>query len=399
MGYEDAQAGAHMRTAFRNAEKHYKRYTQASSLSKSSRKKVPATDLHQVLDIRKIGAVLGDQKCSVQGVSRFEGPFDWAVYTLDAHPGFYFIPEALSAAQQLHWIVESLTTFPQPPNRTNHNAIYGPLKDLWLAYQEGKVLKEIASSTRHLPSVSESDATQRYIGKESLEKIGPSQETSIRADKLSCVTPQQDVDGGVATAKAWQFCDRREACGQLSKVVPAELLFRKLRWATLGLQFDWSKRAYDESLPYSMLPTDLAQLAARLAEAAVTDGEFKAEAAIVNYYGPDDMLGGHVDDMEADWSKPIVSISLGCKAVFLLGGASREESPTAMFVRSGDVVLMAGPARRCFHGVPRIFVDSSQSEVPDFAALVESQKGSSNLDAVVQYINQSRINVNIRQVH
>ncbi|CAM6009182.1 unnamed protein product [Sphagnum balticum] len=371
MGYEDAQAGAHMRTAFRNAEKHYKRYTQASSLSKSSRKKVPATDLHQVLDIRKIGAVLGDQKCSVQGVSRFEGPFDWAVYTLDAHPGFYFIPEALSAAQQLHWIVESLTTFPQPPNRTNHNAIYGPLKDLWLAYQEGKVLKEIASSTRHLPSVAESDATRRYI----------------------------DIDGGVATAKAWQFCDRREACGQLSKVVPAELLFRKLRWATLGLQFDWSKRAYDESLPYSMLPTDLAQLAARLAEAAVTEGEFKAEAAIVNYYGPDDMLGGHVDDMEADWSKPIVSISLGCKAVFLLGGASREESPTAMFVRSGDVVLMAGPARRCFHGVPRIFVDSNQSEVPDFAALVESQKGSSNLDSVVQYINQSRINVNIRQVH
>jgi hypothetical protein len=88
MGYEDAQAGAHMRTAFRNAEKHYKRYTQASSLSKSSRKKVPPTDLHEVLDIRKIGAVLGDQKCSVQGVSRFEGPFDWAVYTLDAHPGW-----------------------------------------------------------------------------------------------------------------------------------------------------------------------------------------------------------------------------------------------------------------------------------------------------------------------
>jgi hypothetical protein len=43
--------------------------------------------------------------------------------------------------------------------------------------------------------------------------------------------------------------------------------------------------------------------------------------------------------------------SLGCKAVFLLGGTSREESPTAMFVRSGDVVLMAGPARRCFHGI------------------------------------------------
>lgn len=96
-----------------------------------------------------------------------------------------------------------------------------------------------------------------------------------------------------------------------------------------------------------------------------------------------DMLGGHLDDMEADWSKPIVSIrycfiemvwyakllhsfygvsrifssfflgfsySLGCKAIFLLGGKSREEPPVAMFLQSGDIVLMAGQARECFHG-------------------------------------------------
>jgi len=41
---------------------------------------------------------------------------------------------------------------------------------------------------------------------------------------------------------------------------------------------------------------------------------------------------------------------LGCKAIFLLGGKSREDSPLAMFLRSGDVVLMAGEARECFHG-------------------------------------------------
>jgi alkylated DNA repair protein alkB family protein 1 len=62
------------------------------------------------------------------------------------------------------------------------------------------------------------------------------------------------------------------------------------------------------------------------------------------------MLGGHVDDMEADWTKPIVSISLGCKCIFLLGGKTRDEVPTAMFLRSGDIVLMAGEARECFHG-------------------------------------------------
>ncbi|PNY03214.1 alpha-ketoglutarate-dependent dioxygenase alkb-like protein, partial [Trifolium pratense] len=64
-----------------------------------------------------------------------------------------------------------------------------------------------------------------------------------------------------------------------------------------------------------------------------------------------DTLGGHLDDMEADWSKPIVSLSLGCKAIFLLGGKSREDAPIAMFLRSGDVVLMAGEARECFHGL------------------------------------------------
>lgn len=109
------------------------------------------------------------------------------------------------------------------------------------------------------------------------------------------------------------------------------------------------------------------------------------------------MLGGHLDDMEKDWSKPIVSmryhtttfilfffksyfflsclkhilniltckkcsslISLGCKAIFLLGGKSREHTPIAMFLRSGDVVLMAGEARECFHGN----ISSYASSVP-----------------------------------
>jgi alkylated DNA repair protein alkB family protein 1 len=39
------------------------------------------------------------------------------------------------------------------------------------------------------------------------------------------------------------------------------------------------------------------------------DGEeFRPEGAIVNYFGIGDTLGGHLDDMEADWSKPIVSM-------------------------------------------------------------------------------------------
>lgn len=36
-----------------------------------------------------------------------------------------------------------------------------------------------------------------------------------------------------------------------------------------------------------------------------------------------DTLGGHVDDAELDLHQPIVTVSLGCEAVFLAGGLTR----------------------------------------------------------------------------
>lgn len=50
------------------------------------------------------------------------------------------------------------------------------------------------------------------------------------------------------------------------------------------------QRAYNESLPFQEIPTKLAELAARLAKPAMQEGTFKAEAAIVNFYGPGKIL-------------------------------------------------------------------------------------------------------------
>ncbi|KAH7285251.1 hypothetical protein KP509_33G018800 [Ceratopteris richardii] len=277
--------------------------------------------------------------------------FQWPVFTMEQHPGFYFIPEALGIEEQMHWIKESLTTFPQPPNRTNHTAVYGPIFDLW-----NRAQKDLSETTSDNTPDNESNKNS--------------------ADGKSYI----DANGAISGEQ------------QHSTSIPLSVLLRKLRWATLGLQFDWSKRAYDLSLPYNKMPQKLCDLASKLAEPAMPDSEFHAEAAIVNYFGQDDMLGGHLDDMEKDWSKPIVSISFGCKAIFLLGGPTREHKPTAMFLRSGDVVLMAGPARGCFHGVPRIFVDPKQADLPDFSTCDPSCK------TFIDYINRSRINLNIRQV-
>ena len=54
--------------------------------------------------------------------------------------------------------------------------------------------------------------------------------------------------------------------------------------------------------------------------------------------------------MEPDLAQPIVSVSLGCDGVFLLGGRTLDEEPTALLLRSGDVVVMTASARLHYHG-------------------------------------------------
>ncbi len=51
------------------------------------------------------------------------------------------------------------------------------------------------------------------------------------------------------------------------------------------------------------------------------------------------------DDAEGAPEQPLVSASVGCDAVFLIGGATRDVPPTALLLRSGDVVVMSGEKR------------------------------------------------------
>lgn len=359
-GSSAAETAAELeRTAFRNAEKRYKLYK--SPAPRSSRKKqshIKETDLSDVFDFSAVLEQLERSGETPAGIFRFDCPgFHRPVFCFNDRPGFYFIPGALTTREQVHWIRESLATFPQPPNRTNHTAIYGPIFDLFNAVRNQKVL------------IKEQIATCTDSGLSSGENI-----------EVPCRYLFSDPNS---------IPYKEEPC----KSVAATLLLRKLRWSTLGLQFDWSKRNYDVNLPHNKIPDALALLAKKMALPAMPSGEeFQPEAAIVNYFGPSDMLGGHVDDMEADWSKPIVSISLGCTAIFLLGGKSRDDLPVAMFLRSGDIVLMAGQARECFHGIPRIFAEKDQ-----VSALLS--QFSDEDDAFRDYIATSRININIRQVN
>lgn len=78
------------------------------------------------------------------------------------------------------------------------------------------------------------------------------------------------------------------------------------------------------------------------------------DCVAVNYYDDDAKLGMHVDRSERDDTVPIVSISLGADAVFLMGGETRQHSSERFLLHSGDVCVMAQPARNWFHSVARV---------------------------------------------
>ncbi|XP_003747220.1 alpha-ketoglutarate-dependent dioxygenase abh1 [Galendromus occidentalis] len=178
------------------------------------------------------------------------------------------------------------------------------------------------------------------------------------------------------------------------KVALDDELRKKLRWATLGYHHDWNTKVYNME-HFSRFPFELAQCAAVFAEkVARYEYQYRAEAAIVNYYPIGMTLAGHVDQSEEDQTAPLVSISLGCTCIFLIGGSSRAVRPSALFLRHGDVVIMTGPARQAYHGVPRVFIEKG-SDRPDAYALA----GDCEESICKKYLSKHRININIRQVH
>lgn len=78
------------------------------------------------------------------------------------------------------------------------------------------------------------------------------------------------------------------------------------------------------------------------------------DCCLVNHYGEKARMGLHRDADEADFSWPVLSISLGDPARFRMGGTGRADPTTSLMLESGDVVVMAGSARLAYHGIDRI---------------------------------------------
>lgn len=87
--------------------------------------------------------------------------------------------------------------------------------------------------------------------------------------------------------------------------------------------------------------------------------EYDPQSCLINYYCESGRLGLHQDNSEKNLTAPILSISLGDDAVFIIGGLKRSDPIEKIILKSGDVVIMSNEARLIYHGVKKIVSGTS----------------------------------------
>ncbi|MCJ8333572.1 MAG: alpha-ketoglutarate-dependent dioxygenase AlkB [Epibacterium sp.] len=113
--------------------------------------------------------------------------------------------------------------------------------------------------------------------------------------------------------------------------------------------------AHPSGRPWPAIPAEVLEIWESL-----SGSDRAPECCLFNYYGDGAKMGLHQDKDEADFSYPVVSISLGDDGLLRVGGTTRREKTESIWLNSGDVVVMGGEARLAYHGVDRIRFKSSR---------------------------------------
>jgi alkylated DNA repair protein (DNA oxidative demethylase) len=128
-----------------------------------------------------------------------------------------------------------------------------------------------------------------------------------------------------------------------------------LGWVSDARGYRYEPRHPITGAPWPPIPRPLLDLWAELADPATPP-----DACLVNLYRSGARMAPHQDRDEADFSLPVLSVSLGDTAIFRLGGLNRGDPTTSLRLASGDVCLLAGEARLAYHGIDRILPASSR---------------------------------------
>lgn len=163
--------------------------------------------------------------------------------------------------------------------------------------------------------------------------------------------------------EAWLQC-RTLSAGPVPMYTPTVRGGRKMSVGMLclgkhwnGLTYRYEERRSDfDGLAVPAVPPGFARLArAAAAEAGFT---IQPDLCIMNYYDAGAKMGVHQDKDERPETIaagiPIVSVSLGDRAQFVIGGLLRRDPTFPVMLGSGDVIVMGGASRLRYHGITRI---------------------------------------------
>ncbi|RAH79332.1 oxidoreductase [Aspergillus japonicus CBS 114.51] len=169
------------------------------------------------------------------------------------------------------------------------------------------------------------------------------------------------------------------------------ILTKKLRWVTLGGQYDWTAKVYPAERPPAF-PPDIAKLLHTMFP------ETEAQAAILNVYSPGDTLSAHRDVSE-ECDAGLISISFGCDGLFLIShddGAGCE----IIRLRSGDAVYMDGTSRFAWHAVPKIVPGTCPAWLADWPGVADGLAAAtaSQYEKWKGWMEGKRVNLNVRQM-
>ena len=131
--------------------------------------------------------------------------------------------------------------------------------------------------------------------------------------------------------------------------------FGPLGWVTDARGYRYEPRHPVTGHTWPAIPQPLLDLWAELCDPVTPP-----DACLVNLYREGAKMGLHQDRDEADFSFPVLSVSLGDTAIFRIGGTVRGGPTRSVRLASGDVCVLAGEARLAYHGIDRVLAGSSR---------------------------------------
>jgi DNA oxidative demethylase len=128
-----------------------------------------------------------------------------------------------------------------------------------------------------------------------------------------------------------------------------------LGWTSSRAGYAYLKTDPETTAPWPTMPQLLFDTAVKLAQLAGYT-EFLPDACLINRYLAGAQMGLHQDRDERDFSQPIISLSLGLPAKFIIGGLKRGDPTRSIELHDGDAIIFGGAARLLFHGVRAVKV-------------------------------------------